>query len=384
MLKTAKSFKDYLSLLSLCFYDPAGWIDRLLPLPSTTKTYGIYEGKRLTSGIMSHTYETRIFGVFEKMSGIGGVASYPPSRNRGQIRELLSHILQKNYKAGIPFSSLYPFSFSFYEKTGYGFLGNVQKCSFDPRDIMLTYKPPGEFKLYTGSKKEVEAVHSVIDTWVAFYNFGAKPRRVSAQWLSKFLKFAKETLFIYYEGKTAKAVLQYKLVSNKPFITWMEMRRMAWVDDASFLSLFSFLRSYRDQCENITCLVPPGVPLQQILREPRITMELHANWMARPVNVKRMLELKVLQNPVQHKLTFSVRDELIPSNTAEYVLEGKTVLMRKYKAENEIDFPVFSSILFGAYSLREAVKAGKVRGEFKDAIHDFFRKEPAVFLTEMF
>jgi predicted acetyltransferase len=384
VIKDKKAEKDYQNLLSLCFFDPVGWIDYVFPLPKSSRAYGLYDGKTMSVGIMSHHYRTHLFGRQGTMSGIGGVASYPPSRNRGQVRELLAHILRKDLEMGATFSSLYPFRHSFYGRLGYGPLGGIKRCSFDPEDIATTHKPEGEFKVYDGSKAALDGYFAVLDGWASAYNFGTEPVRWDVKRYNEYLGWVKEKVFLYYVKGKVRAVLQYKTSMHPTHASTMEIRRIGWLDPESLASLFAFLKSFRDQCRTVILVSPPGLPLPLLIKEPNITTEQFASWMARPLDVQEILSAKIGKNPVEGRFGVSVRDEVIESNTGEYVLEGDKVTKKSYKAENAVDFPVFSAFLFGGYSLRDCVLAGRVQAEFPESAFAFFRNEPGIILTENF
>ena len=71
-------------------------------------------------------------GALYGMGGIWGVATHPASRRRGHCRELMAHLLAAMHASGQPFSGLYPFRESFYERLGYVTLPQIRKAVFAP------------------------------------------------------------------------------------------------------------------------------------------------------------------------------------------------------------------------------------------------------------
>jgi predicted acetyltransferase len=65
-------------------------------------------------------YNIAFEGQAVPMCGIGGVATLPEYRRQGAIRAIMDRLLHQEREEGTVFSYLYPFSFQFYAKFGYG------------------------------------------------------------------------------------------------------------------------------------------------------------------------------------------------------------------------------------------------------------------------
>jgi hypothetical protein len=66
------------------------------------------------------------------MGGVFGVASHPLSRRRGYVRRLMTRLFEDYRQQGRPFSCLYPFRESFYQRLGYVTFPHPRTAVFDP------------------------------------------------------------------------------------------------------------------------------------------------------------------------------------------------------------------------------------------------------------
>ncbi|MDC7218467.1 MAG: GNAT family N-acetyltransferase [Spirochaetales bacterium] len=134
-LTNPEDLKQYSNLSRYCFFDREGWSDRMFRPESFRGTvYGCKEKGQLMSGVISHNMAFSYWGTGGiASSGIGCVVSDPAVRNEGQIREIMTGLLKDNYGDGKILSFLYPFSYRFYNKFGYGTLGE---------GVMYTFSPP--------------------------------------------------------------------------------------------------------------------------------------------------------------------------------------------------------------------------------------------------
>ena len=70
------------------------------------------------------------------MAGIAAVAVPPEARRRGIAEALMEDALRKMYEMDYSISMLFPFKHQFYEKFGYGYVGNLMQYEFAPNNIL--------------------------------------------------------------------------------------------------------------------------------------------------------------------------------------------------------------------------------------------------------
>ena len=85
-----------------------------------TVSFGHFtEEGQLTASLLLPQFQMRYEGHDVPMVGVGGVASLPEYRYGGAVRQIFHTALEWMWDQGAVFSTLYPFSHSYYRKFGY-------------------------------------------------------------------------------------------------------------------------------------------------------------------------------------------------------------------------------------------------------------------------
>jgi predicted acetyltransferase len=376
-----KAFKE---IVRYCFNDIAGWAERIFPLRFGDRAWGSFTGDTLESALITRNYESRIFGTWQKMSGISFVQSLPEYRNKDNVSLLMKKALVEDHSAGAVFSTLYPFKFGYYEKFGYGYAGGPVSYLFQPDDLAPPKDLSGEIVPYTGDKHELDDIASVSEAWAASYSMGVRPRRLPDDIAREEIEWSKDRIVLCYRDGACRGYLRVHKVIVSQFVSQLEIRKIAWTDSIAFLSLMSFVKKHRDQIKEVKFLSPQNLPLHLVMKEPRVQATVSSDFMARPLDISRVLALKVTRNAAARRVVFSIEDPDLPHNTGTYEIEGDQVRKKACTGENPIRLPVFSSLVFGGYSLREAKLAGRIDPDFPDALSNFFARDPDIFISEHF
>ncbi|MEJ2664228.1 MAG: GNAT family N-acetyltransferase [Spirochaetia bacterium] len=384
LIKDKKAEDQYTQIAHYCFTDDIGWTDHIFPLGFGDTGYGCYEGEQLVTGAITRNFEVNLLGTILRMSGISIVESAPHVRNKGYVRKIMFRIIQEDRKRGMVLSSLRPFKFSYYEKFGYGYLGGTHFSSFRPDNIALPDPHTGSIVPFDGSEKQLKDMYDCHDRWVGTWSFGIVSRRVTAAALTEELARQKDHLFLYYRDGLCRGYIRITLKATAQYVFELTVKKTAWDDADAFQALMNLIRNHRDQVREARWFIPPSIPIQLCMKNPRITGSVMADYMARPLDVTALLDLKTRRSPVRGKVVFSIQDEILPDNTATYSLSGTEIKKADFRDENTLPLPVFSSLLFGAYSLEDAELAGTAPTGMGDAAREFFRKDPRIYLSEYF
>ncbi|MBN2442446.1 MAG: GNAT family N-acetyltransferase [Spirochaetales bacterium] len=384
LIKEKKDESAYRELAAYCFSDSIGWTERIFPLEPGDTAYGIFDNDILTSGAMSRSFQIYIFNTLIEMAGIAAVESGPQFRNRGYIRKLIKQIFIDELKKGKIVSVLMPFKHKFYEKFGFGDFGGTTATTFDPENIITRHGCNGEFIRFNGNKEQLSDMYDVHDIWVRNFTGGIISRRKSLAKFKDDLKWLKDHLFLYYKNDECKAYLRYHLNIKAQYTTDLEIKKAAWKDNAGFSGILHFCASHRDQCRQIEWKSPNNIPLHMLCKTPRISQNLLHDYMIRPLDVKKILQLKADFTPATEKITFSIEDEIIPENSGTYIIEGKEVTKTVFNRKNKLPFHIFSSLIFGAYSLKELELSGFTDTSFPITAYSFFQKNHDIYVSEMF
>jgi len=112
--------------------------------------------------VSTYDMTQNIRGKVARMGGVAAVASMPPARRRGIVRQLMEKAFQMQREMRMPVSALYPFRDSFYERLGYATL---------PQQRYLTIKPETLAPLVRLDKPgscEQTPMKNGFDEWQAF------------------------------------------------------------------------------------------------------------------------------------------------------------------------------------------------------------------------
>ncbi len=355
MIKLINSKKDkeqYIDLIRYCFNIPESELIFLSQLDKDSYAFGYFQDKNLKAAMISHSFTYNLWGQTIAGNGIGAVATYPEIRDTGLISKLFEYELKNQYKNNQPVSTLYPFIFSFYRKFGYGSLGHYTIINIDPKQINFKKIKHGYFKKY--NIKHADKIYSLYNTWVCNYDFGIIRDKNEKSRLFETYKSKKIHNYVYYDAKgNVKGFLKYELKEKTKYGKIIYIRYISWQDKEAFEDLLAFLYFHRDQCIEIEWTLPQSIPIELLFNEPRIEQKYVFSWMARPINVLKLIELKLKNTCINKSFNFSLKDDYIEENTGSYYIEDSKVTKKEYTGENDITVSDFSSMLFGAYTAEE-------------------------------
>jgi predicted acetyltransferase len=367
-----------------CFADPIGWSDRIFPLPRGDRAWGAFRGRTLESGLITRAFETRVFGAWLPLSGISLVETPPEFRNNRNISALFERVLREELKSGRVCSALFPFSFEYYGKYGYGFIGGPHFTSFAPENISLEKPANGVFAPFDGTRKTLHDYCAVYEAWTEQYTFGIKPRPCSLAEFGRELAWSKDHIVLFYEGNTCTGLvrLNNKIFDNAP--SDLTVKQIAWRDERALRALLYLLKTHRNQIKEVKCTLPVNLPVWLFMQNPRIGIWKGHDWMARPLDLESLCRLKAKQRPPQNEIVFSVEDGLLPVNTGCYRIKGEEVKKEKFRPETALPLPLFASLFFGGCSLEDARAAGRLPPALLAGAESFFARDPDIFMTEHF
>lgn len=380
----SKEQQQFVTIANYCFIDGPEWTDTLFPTEKGVAALGYFAKPNiLAGGLITRNFTSSLFNQTVPSNGIGCVISSPEARNAGHVRDLMIHSLQEAHKSGSLYSHLHPFSKPFYQRFGYGVIGRPQFYIFKPEDI----QPMGEggrLFPFSGSKKEAEAYYSIYNSWISAFDFGILNEEKSAAGLQKELTAQNERIYFYSgDNGDITGVIRFSFRKGNQGESILSISKIAWMDGNAFNGLFRFLWVHRSQVEEIHWNTT-DLPLDSIFKKPRDIIKKERTWMARPLYVKKLLEMKAKVHICFSKIVFSLEDDIIPENTGTYRIEGGEVFQDEFNGENRIDMSVFSSLLFGELSLTDAKKIGLVPKSFAKGGEQFFRRNHEVFISELF
>jgi predicted acetyltransferase len=380
--------RAYNSLCRYCFTDSIGWTSHIHPLPGIgSYTLGIFDDRgRCESGITDIRFDTRYFGRDWPSCGISAVASDPAVRNSGQIRRLIQAILRRDRDGGVAMSYLYPFSYRFYGKFGYGTLGPYRSYTISPEDIR-PIDSDLRMEAFDWSEAGFAELSELHNRWILRWD-GA------VRWPYRSYSAAKESAerfrhYYYVLRNNAGELAAWLRFSQdddweKPA---MFVHKMIWADADGLAGLFAFFARHRSQIREIHLPLPHAVPVDHFCREQRPEARLSHEWMARPLDVSALLQAAVAQADFSGDFALSLHDPALAENSGRYeVSQGSVNFTADSVAPEAADLPfgIFSSLLLGGIGLESARLAGLVRGDVMAGCETLFDGRRDIFISDRF
>ena len=383
LIRSKEGQKSYSELCKYCFNDSVGWTDRMFRGDAKKQSvYGAFEGKALKSGIISRHFNVNLFGKMHAMSGISAVASYPESRNRGYIRSLFKKILNDERNAGRTVSALYPFSFAYYGNFGYGALEDYRHITVRPEDI-LPFAGTKPLVPYDGSQAMFEDIKSIWNGYYGCFDFGSDRSDHTAEGFNDAADFFKYRAYVAYKGKKPLGAIVYTLNIAGSYQSEIDISTLAWTDAAALPGIMGHLAAHRGQCAAIKGEFHSSVPMHLFTKEPRLPTGIIRSWMARPLNLEKILASKLKEQKDFSPVTFSIEDPVIPEESGTYTVSPGSVKKKANTGEHAVPLSVFSSLLFGGMTPEEAYVSVCPERWILDAA-DFFKKRRRSYLNERF
>jgi len=196
-------------------------------------------------------------------AGIAGVTTSHIARKQGLAAKLTAHSVARSAADGAQVVGLGMFEQGYYNKLGFGSGSYVHTFAFDPATLTVTGKARVPRRL---TSADWEAVHaSRLGRWRRHGScnlFSGGMTRADMLWPENGFGFG------YYDGPngalTHHVWLQAKKMGHGPYrIAWL-----AYQTASQFLELLSFIKSLGDQVHSIVLDEPPGIQIQDFIRQP--------------------------------------------------------------------------------------------------------------------
>ncbi|MHA2236859.1 MAG: GNAT family N-acetyltransferase [Candidatus Hodarchaeales archaeon] len=332
---------------------PEDWEKTKPHLKDMSQVFGCFDKDLLVSSYAYFTTSVVIRNKEFPMSGIWGVATAPHYRNKGLVRQLIHHTLEKMNKDKIQISSLYPFKFSFYQKFGWK-LANINH-----RYHIETKK----FSFRPVSDRIVREVFELDDLKEVYGNIVGKKynymvKRIEADWQRKISSKTPGFFFVCYDAEDNPCgYLIAKFMKHEPSqdegvehsAQTIYLQEIFWYDRKTKQALFNFLKRHMDHRKYVVFSVSDPNILESLI-EPRIKAnEVFPGSMIRVVNVKSVIE--ALDYPNDKEFVLKVNDNVCEWNNKSFnfrVVGGKAKLEEtSQSADVTIDIGSLSQMIVG-------------------------------------
>ncbi len=316
-------------------------------------------------------YDFEIYQNYNEltMGGIGSVCVALDSKKQGVAKALIMDALQRMQEKNISTSILYPFRHDFYQKMGWGQVGEVKEYMFNPNSL-----PIDERRLYVRRSYEtdLEGISVCYDRFARAGNCLAK--RSERVWQ---FKLKNPNIFVFEKDGEIQGYLQVAFEKGNGFLdNVLKIEEMIYNTQDAYFGLLSYIASQLDQFDNVLYYASCNEPFHILLAEPRRDKDMichlykHSQkvgigWMFRLVDVERSFLSRMNYHGVDLEVTFEVEDSFLPVNSGMYKLiltDGKPQVIRDQKSECviKLDISVLSQLFANYITFSEAASFEKV------------------------
>lgn len=314
-------------------------------------------------------YNVWLGGTYLPMLGIAGVANALESRRRGYASKLCIEAIKRGREQGYIISILYPFRFDFYNKLGWGAIGELIEYRFNPKSLPCyeTRKNVRRFK-----PSDLDSIASCYQTFVESHNCLAECPESVWQIKLKTSQNHDNILMVYEKEGKITGYLTIFFKSGKEMLSQeLIVVELIYQDKESYQGLLGFLSSISDQVSIVRYWAQVSEGFHYLLKDPRDVQQpilsglvskvgsYGLGYMMRVLDVEKALKVRPNYNNVTGTATLQIHDEQIPENNGKFqltLLNGKIEVSR-VNVKNaciSLSIDVFSQLYSGALSLERA------------------------------
>jgi predicted acetyltransferase len=296
-----------------------------------SRVWGAWLDGRLIAVSRAIDYVMRFEGQDVPMCGIGGVATLPEYRRQGAVRQIMCDLLRHSRDQGCLFSWLFPFSFAFYRRFGYGYACQRQRIEF-PAALLRQLPETGQVRRC--SLDDLADIRAVYNRFTLRTN-GTLDRSAGMwrQWLDKDPWLDQVYTYLWSDDQGQPGAwlsIETKRESGNDVLKLLDW---ACVSHAALRGLLAFLQRIGDSYTTISLASPLHINWNLIFAEPYpLKRTLETAGQVRVLDIKTALGL--LKRPGRIKsddpepdlsgaapVRLLVEDAFLPENSGLYTFD---------------------------------------------------------------
>jgi predicted acetyltransferase len=261
------------------------------------RVFGAYEDNELHAVCAIIDYEMHLNGHWAKCGGVAAVATTPGQRYQNLVTKLLTEAVREMHGRGVAFSSLYPFSYPFYEKMGWAASHWQYRIEVETAWLKRVSKGGNAKKFRMIPLSKVEEMLPAYQRWAESFNLSLN------RWTSKFNSMltwpeSRWQIFVHDDG--------YMLWNMaKTDAERLYVQEFAYTNHQAYLDGLALLAQMDSQFTKVLWHDADSEPFLQLgMPHPKPIIYQEPSMMTRVVNVEAFE--KLLPKPIGVK----VRDPL--------------------------------------------------------------------------
>ena len=337
--------------------------------PRTEDAWGAFDANgTMQSSMLVYHHHQMFDGQSIDCGELNMVSSLPETRVSGNIRALIKAIFAELVEQDFVFSTLHPFSFSFYRKFGYELSCTPLHQEF-PVTELANYTCTYQVKMVT-TDDDMPTMRKLYEDFIKNKNLGTI--RPDSDWTVNQPSghgdgpFGKRNYFRYLFSDSAGVphgylVFFYQNSKEHFMVGTLTVSDIAYDSPEAFKNILGFIYRLRANCVNISMRLPYDIDMSAILPNPdKVNRSYSAFHMARVLNVKKALSLMKHPEGSGH-YSLKVTDAFLPLNDGVYQItyaDGKAISVEYAKdgsADLSVGVNVLCSMILGQINLETAV-----------------------------
>jgi predicted acetyltransferase len=246
------------------------------------EVWGGFDGEQLVAQVRVRPLRAYVQGRIIEMGGIASVASWPEYRRGGIVASLLIRSLSVMREAGQVISFLAPFSFAFYRRYGWETYTDRKKITIEtallPR--IESARVPGQVVRVGG---DVELLSPIYEQYASRFN-GMLNR--SKEWSKELLERRQGQIAIYRdELGELQGYIHYQVKNRELFI-----HELITLNHEAQLGIWRYIANHDSMIQQVVLMAPADDSLPFLLDNPRIKQEIEPYFMARVVDIEKLIK----------------------------------------------------------------------------------------------
>lgn len=289
-----------------------------IPEPETVgEGRGLYDGDELVCTGVHYWFTLQIRSEDHQVAGLGGVSTPPKHRRKGHVRQLLADSLKEYRERDQCFAALWPFSYSFYRRFGWGMCSEEESITCPPDALAFldsVNMPSG------GEYVDLDADYwgELDQVYEACNDHGLAMRRTEEWWRKRIFHGWNDPYVSGWERDgELRGYLVYDIEDEDDGRT-MTIHDLGYVDPEAYTELLRFCYYHDSQVERVV-IPDASTMLHDFVEDPRaVEIERQPGAMIRVVDVERALSH--LSYPADGSVVLDVNDRLAEWNDGRFRL----------------------------------------------------------------